>query len=67
MGAFGSCDALVSVTFLGTIPSSGFGNSRIDPFYPSDLRDKFYATNETNGTAGTYTRSKGTSSTWTKK
>jgi hypothetical protein len=32
--------------------------------FPGDIRDKFYATNKTNGTPGTYTRS---GSTWTKK
>jgi hypothetical protein len=31
------------------------------------LRTKFYATNRTNGTPGTYTRTNGESSIWTKK
>jgi len=50
MSAFGECTNLISVTFQGTIPSSGF----IYPF-DGDLRDKFYATDEKNGTPGTYT------------
>jgi hypothetical protein len=70
--AFGDCTSLVSVTFEGTIPAdkfyiytSPFGNS-IQPF-PGDLRTKFYATNKTNGTPGTYTRPNGNSETWTKQ
>jgi preprotein translocase subunit YajC len=64
-GAFASCDALVSVTFLGTIPSSGFASGSVtNPFYPTDLRSKFYATDRNNGTPGTYTKS---GTTWTKK
>jgi len=31
------------------------------------LRTKFYASNETNGTPGRYTRSNGSSNTWTKQ
>jgi hypothetical protein len=56
---------LTSVTFEGTIPSSGFPNDY--PPFPGDLRAKFYATDATNGTPGTYTRPNGTSETWTKK
>ena len=50
---------LTSVTFLGTIPSSGITNAAS---FPGDLRAKFYATDRTNGTPGTYTRS---GETWT--
>ena len=52
---FGGCTGLTSVTFEGTIASSSF-NDQLPPF-PGDLRDKFYATDQTNGTPGTYTRS----------
>jgi hypothetical protein len=64
-GAFSSCKGIASVTFQGTIPSSAFNSDDImNPFYPTDLRDKFYAANKTNGTPGTYTKS---GNTWTKK
>jgi len=55
---FEGCTGLTSVTFQGTIKSDNFGIS-----FNGDLRDKFYATDETNGTPGTYTRS---GTTWTK-
>ena len=63
---------LTSVTFEGTIPSSGFyvENRQVYgslPAFPGDLRTKFYATDSTNGTPGTYTRPNDSSSTWTKK
>jgi hypothetical protein len=61
--AFYDCNKLISVTFHGTIPSSGFNNKY--PFM-GDLRDKFYATDASNGTPGTYTRAIG-SETWTRK
>ena len=61
-GAFLYCDGLTSVNFGGTIPSSDF--SDYDPF-PGDLRTKFYATDKTNGTPGTYTRANG-SEVWTR-
>ena len=51
MAAFDRCTSLTSVTFQGTIPSSGFHNNA----FSGDLRDKFYATDATNGTPGTYT------------
>jgi hypothetical protein len=35
--------------------------------YIGDLRNKFYATDSTNGTPGTYTRPNGTFRTWTKQ
>jgi hypothetical protein len=60
--AFSYCDNLTSVTFQGTIPSSGFDSYA---FSGGDLRDKFYATNSTSGTPGTYTRAPG-GSTWAK-
>jgi hypothetical protein len=62
--AFYHCLSLTSVTFQG-------GNITIhmDAFYDmGDLRDKFYATDETNGTPGTYTRPNiGKEGTWTKQ
>jgi hypothetical protein len=59
--AFSQCTSLASVTFQGKILSSGFST-----FYAfiGDLRDKFYATDSTNGTPGTYTRASG-GSVWT--
>jgi hypothetical protein len=65
--AFSSCRSLTNVTFLGTIPSSGFysGISYLGVF-PGDLREKFYATESTNGTPGTYkTTNPGFNPTWT--
>jgi len=62
--AFEACTNLISVTFNGTIPSSGFDNNAFIEI--GDLRDKFYATNSTSGTPGTYSRPSGTSTTWTK-
>jgi hypothetical protein len=50
--AFFYCSSLASVTFNGTIPSSGFSDFNS---FDGDLRDKFYATDKTNGTPGTYT------------
>jgi hypothetical protein len=35
--------------------------------FPGDLRAKFYATDRTNGTPGTYTRPSGSSNTWTRQ
>jgi hypothetical protein len=52
---FDGCTGLTSVTFAGTIASSSFNNQT--PPFPGDLRTKFYATDQTNGTPGTYTRS----------
>jgi hypothetical protein len=51
---FRHCTSLTSVTFQGTIPSSGFSKYAFD----YDLHDKFYADNPTNGTPGTYTRTR---------
>jgi hypothetical protein len=72
-GAFHGCASLTSVTFQGTIPSSGFASNAFGSLYgvPSggyigDLRDKFYASNPTNGTPGTYTRQAG-GTTWMKQ
>jgi len=64
--AFYPCDNLTSVTFLGTIPSSGYSNA-YNVFPPGDLRAKFYATDTTNGTPGTYTRPDSNSETWTRQ
>jgi hypothetical protein len=44
---------LISITFQGTIPISGF---HYLAFGLNSLRDKFYATDPENGTPGTYTR-----------
>jgi hypothetical protein len=63
--AFGmNYNGITSVTFQGTIPSSGFSTY----VTINGLRSKFYETDTTNGTPGTYTRS-GTSGsyTWTKQ
>jgi len=58
MYAFHDCTSLTSVTFQGTIDfdidSNNFGSVSVSPFL-GDLRDKFYATDTTNGTPGTYT------------
>jgi hypothetical protein len=75
--AFG-CDNLTIVTFQGTIPENNFGDRvsvgglalYVSPFPDkenvdmSDLRRKFYATDDKNGTPGTYFRSKGSSRWW---
>jgi len=61
--AFSNCTRLTSVTFAGTISSDSFLD--YDTF-PGDLRDKFYATDKTNGTPGTYTREID-GSVWTRK
>jgi len=53
---------LTSVTFQGTIPSDGSSWYNTFPA-GDDLMNKFYASNSTNGTPGTYTRS---GTTWTK-
>jgi hypothetical protein len=65
--AFYGCESLTSVMFQGTIPSSGFDNNSYNPPFPGNLRDKFYATDSTNGTPGTYTRPNGKSNKWTKQ
>jgi hypothetical protein len=57
--AFIYCVGLTSVTFQGTIPSSGIAADAFNGL--GDLRDKYLA-----GGAGTYTRLGG-GSTWTKK
>jgi hypothetical protein len=66
--AFASCPNLTSVTFQGTIPSSGFDSSTNILAFDGDLRAKFYATNPTNGTPGTYTTSNpGWDAIWTRQ
>jgi hypothetical protein len=74
--AFCNCTSLASVTFAGTINSDKFGGSvgpstMVNFVYPfdGDLRNKFYATNSSNGTPGTYTTTApvGTASVWTKQ
>jgi hypothetical protein len=63
--AFAGCTSLTSVTFESTIASGSFGTTI--PF-PGDLRAKFYATDTTNGTPGTYTTANpGSNPTWTKE
>jgi len=52
--AFAACYNLKSITFESTIPYRKF---EYDAFRElGDLRDKFYETDKTNGTLGTYTR-----------
>jgi len=51
--AFYYCINLTNVTFEGKIPSGDFSSESL---FPGDLRDKFYADDENNGTPGTYTR-----------
>jgi hypothetical protein len=62
---------LTSVTFEGTIPSSGFIMEGSEygqlPAFKGDLRTKFYETDSANGTPGTYTRPNTSSGTWTKQ
>jgi hypothetical protein len=58
--AFSECTKLTSVTFQGTIPSSGFNNGAFNGL--GDLRDKYLA----NG-PGRYTRQNASNSTWTKR
>jgi len=72
-GAFNNCTSLTSVTFTGTIAEVNFGSinsygNLVSPFN-GDLRAKFYATNASNGTPGTYTTTApvGNSSVWTKQ
>jgi len=74
MMAFTNCSGLTSVTFGGTIASSrfGLGIGGLPPGFPSflgDLRAKFYATDSTNGTPGTYTTTAPVNSysVWTKQ
>jgi hypothetical protein len=63
--SFQSCLSLNSVTFQGTIPSSGFNPNNS---FPGDLRAKFYASNPSNGTPGTYTTlNPGWGATWTRQ
>jgi hypothetical protein len=63
--SFGNNTNLTSVTFQGTIKANDFNS--MGSFF-GDLRDKFYATNSTNGTPGTYTTTAPVSadSVWTK-
>jgi hypothetical protein len=72
--AFFGCASLTSVTFTGTIDSRnlGVGHDKYNESYSAfdgDLYEKFYATNKTNGTPGTYTTTApvGKDSIWTKK
>ena len=51
--AFWASSNLSSVTFEGTIPWGGFSTNSA---FEGDLREKFYATDSSNGTPGTYTR-----------
>jgi len=60
---FYRCDSLTSVTFEGTISSSGFHTNALGtPNNIGDLRTKYLA-----GGIGTYTRPSTTSTTWTKQ
>ncbi|MDR2717327.1 MAG: leucine-rich repeat domain-containing protein [Treponema sp.] len=66
--AFTTCSVLTRVIFQGTIPASAFSSNMVFNNM-GDLRDKFYATNATNGTPGTYTTTLplSDSSVWTKE
>ncbi|MDR0475771.1 MAG: leucine-rich repeat domain-containing protein [Treponema sp.] len=55
-GAFNDCIDLVRVIFEGTIASSGFNSVSKYSSFPGDLRSRFYATDKSNGTPGTYVR-----------
>jgi hypothetical protein len=63
--AFAYCSSLTSVTFQGTIASNNFSFFA----FSGDLHNKFYATDATNGTPGTYTTTAPVeySSVWTKQ
>jgi len=62
--AFRYCSSLTSVTFQGSIPSSGFSNNPASPVFIGDLRTKYLA-----GGPGTYTTTAPVSirSVWTKQ
>jgi len=64
---FYDCTKLTSVTFQGTITSTNLINNAFTT--NGDLRAKFYATDATNGTPGTYTTTAPVSSTsvWIKQ
>ena len=64
--AFGGCSLLIIVIFEGPIASENFNNDSRFPSFPGDLRAKFYANNEANGTAGFYTRPSGAWTLWTR-
>jgi hypothetical protein len=64
MRAFDGCTGLTSVIFQGTMAILSFSTTSS---FPGDLWTKFYATNSTNGTPGTYTRPNTDSTTWTKQ
>jgi hypothetical protein len=64
--AFLECESLSSVTFQGSIASNRF--STAPNTFPGDLRDKFYASNSSNGTPGTYyTYNPGWGAVWTRQ
>ncbi|MDR0494638.1 MAG: leucine-rich repeat domain-containing protein [Treponema sp.] len=65
--AFSDCTNLIRVIFQGTIASSGFNNDSKFPSFLGDLRSKFYATDRSNGTPGTYIRTSRTTTRWTKQ
>ena len=64
--AFYGCTNLTSVTFLGTISLSKFYYNNA---FEGDLKNKFYASDSTNGTPGTYTTTApvNNNSEWTKQ
>jgi hypothetical protein len=64
--AFLECESLYSVTFQGTIASNRF--STAPNTFPGDLRNKFYASNSSYGTPGTYiTSNPGWGAVWTRQ
>jgi len=64
--AFGD-SGLTSVTFQGTIAVGDFKTAFDTEAFDGDLRAKFYATDKSKGTPGTYTRPDSKSKTWTKQ
>jgi Flp pilus assembly protein protease CpaA len=62
--AFGGCSSITSVTFEGTILKKDISDYAA---FPYGLLDKFYETDNTNGTPGTYTRPRTTNYVWTKQ
>jgi len=68
--AFRGNSSLAKVIFQGTIPKANFDVNAFDGgIYSSDLKDKFYATNTSYGTPGTYTTTApvSSSSVWTRQ
>jgi len=63
--AFRYCPNLTSVTFEGPINPDYFAGDSLYPVFDGDLRDKYFSSNNSVGTPGTYTRQPG-GEVWTK-